>query len=108
RLDAPRGALLAERGQRPECLFVVVRGAVRASIGRDARLEQLSIYGPGDLVGTPALMDGGQMPVELDVREDAILLRLERRNFEALRKGYSEVGRSEEHTSELQSRLHLV
>ncbi len=92
RVEAARGTVLWTAGSRPEFLYIVLRGALRASIDRGSCLEQLSVHGPGDLVGTLALMDGGPTHTQLDVCEDLLALRMERRNFESLRKGYSELG----------------
>jgi predicted NAD/FAD-binding protein/CRP-like cAMP-binding protein len=92
RLDAPRGALLCDFAAKPEFLLIVLRGALRASIRRDGRLEQLLIYGPGDLAGSVPLIDGGAALAQIEARENTLALRMERRNFEALRRSQAEVG----------------
>jgi predicted NAD/FAD-binding protein/CRP-like cAMP-binding protein len=91
-LRAPRGALLCKFAAPPDFMFIVLRGALRASLPRGGHLEQLLIYGPGDFAGTLALIDGGATHAELEAREDTLALRMQRRNFEAMRKGYAEVG----------------
>ena len=91
-LQAPPGALLSEFAAPPEFMFIVLRGALRASLPRGGHLEQLLIYGPGDFAGTLALIDGGATHAALEAREDTLALRMQRRNFEALRQGYAEVG----------------
>jgi CRP/FNR family transcriptional regulator, cyclic AMP receptor protein len=91
RVDAPRGTILSEIGADPEFLLVVVRGALRASIRRGEQLEQLSIYGPGRMAGMLSLIDGGATHDLIDAREDAIVLRLPRRDFETCRRSYSEL-----------------
>ena len=91
RIDAPRGTILAAAGEPPRHMFIVLRGALRATIDRPGGLEQLGIYGPGAMAGLFAMLDGGDEPTTLDVREDALLLAMERRNFEALRAGHSEL-----------------
>jgi CRP-like cAMP-binding protein len=90
-LHAPRGAVLLERGERLEFLFIVVRGALRASIVREAEFEQLLIYGPGALVETVSFTDDGQIHTHIDVREDALLLRIARGHFETLQKSHSDL-----------------
>ncbi|MEO8374926.1 MAG: cyclic nucleotide-binding domain-containing protein [Sphingomonas bacterium] len=90
RIEAPRGTLLAREGDAPTHLFLVLRGAIRAGLEHGAGQAQLEVHGPGKMAGLSALMDGGAHPATLEVREDALILALEQRNFEALRKGHSE------------------
>ena len=90
RVDVPRGTLLTRAGDPPAHLLIVLRGALRAAIDRQGGVEQIGIYGPGTVAGSIALLDGGPAPASIDVREDALLLAMERRNFEALRAGHSE------------------
>lgn len=85
-----RGELIAPAGSPGEWLHVVLRGALRTAIPRGDSCEQLLLHGPGDLVGLLALLDEGPLASELSVREDAILLRIDRATFEALRKGEGE------------------
>lgn len=89
RFTAPRGTRLLEAGAPPGPLYIVMRGAIRTGIDRAGGTEQVAVHGPGALAGLVALEDGGVQPLSVDVVEDAILLRIERRNFEALRKGYT-------------------
>ena len=52
-LQASRGALLSKFAAPPEFMFIVLRGALRASLPRGGgHLEQLLIYGPGGLLRT--------------------------------------------------------
>lgn len=90
RVEAPRGTMLARSGDPPGSLYIVLRGAVRAGLERPGGIEQLAVYGPGAMAGLFALLDGGPEPASLEVREDALLLAMDRRNFEALRAGHSE------------------
>ena len=91
-LDAPRGAVLSAFDSKLEFLYVVLRGALRASVPRGSDIEQLSIYGPGALVDAVSLIDGGATCTQIDVREDAQILRMARSQFDALRMSHSEVG----------------
>jgi CRP-like cAMP-binding protein len=84
-----QGDVLAEFNAAPEFMFMVVRGALRASIRRGSELEQLLVYGPGDLVGIPSLLEGGPAHVQIAAREDSVVLQMHRSAFEALRKKYS-------------------
>lgn len=89
RFTAARGTRLLEAGAAPGPLYIVLRGAIRTGIDRPGGIEQVAVHGPGALVGLVALVDGGEQPLSVDTVEDAILLRIGRRNFEALRKGYT-------------------
>lgn len=85
-----RGELIAPAGSPPEWLHIVLRGALRTAIPRGDSCEQLLLHGPGDLVGLLALLDEGPLASELSVREDAVLLRIDRASFARLRKGEGE------------------
>lgn len=84
-----QGDVLAEFNATPEFMFMVVRGALRSSIRRGSQLEQLLVYGPGDLVGIPSLLEGGPAHVQIAAREDSVVLQMHRSAFEALRTKYS-------------------
>ena len=58
----------------PNTLWIVLRGAVRASLPRADGAEQISIHGPGECVGVIALEDGGAPPLDLAAAEDCVLL----------------------------------
>lgn len=88
-LEAPRGAVLAEAGQPSQGVYVVLRGAVRTGLARAAVVEQLLVHGPGKIVGGVAALDGEPEPARLDVREDAILLRLPPARLSAWEDGTS-------------------
>jgi CRP-like cAMP-binding protein len=77
-LEAPRGGVLAGPGTAPSGVFVVLRGAVRTGIVRREGVEQLLVHGPGKLAGAVPALDGEAFATRLDVREDAVLLRLPR------------------------------
>ena len=58
----------------PNTLWIVLRGALRASLPRADGAEQISIHGPGECVGVIALEDGGAPPLDLAAAEDCVLL----------------------------------
>jgi CRP/FNR family transcriptional regulator, cyclic AMP receptor protein len=82
---APRGTLIAAAGTPATHLHIVLRGALRTAIPRDGAVEQLLVHAPGDLVGLLALLDGGPLASELMAREEALLLRIDRKTFLGLR-----------------------
>ena len=57
-----------------DCLWIVLRGALRASLPRAGGAEQISIHGPGECVGVIALEDNGVHPLDLEAAEDCVLL----------------------------------
>ena len=87
----PQGEVLSDFGASPQFLFMVVRGALRSTIRRGPQLEQLLIYGPGDLAGIISLVNGEDAHDQIAAREDSLVLRMQRQNFEALRTKYSKL-----------------
>ena len=81
-LTAPSRLVGLERGRglvsvaddAPGILWIVLRGALRASMPRAGGAEQISIHGPGECVGVIALEDGGAPPLDLAAAEDCVLL----------------------------------
>ncbi len=55
-------------------LWMVLRGALRASLPREGGAEQISIHGPGECVGVIALEDGAAPPLDIAAAEDCVLL----------------------------------
>jgi hypothetical protein len=50
---------------------------LRAGLPLADGVEQVLVHGPGSLAGAAALVDGGDWPLALDVREDAIVYTLD-------------------------------
>jgi CRP-like cAMP-binding protein len=88
----PRGEILSEFAASPQFMFMVIRGALRCSIRRGSQVEQLLIYGPGDLAGALSLVNGGPAHDQIAAREDSLILQMQRKDFEALRTNYSGLG----------------
>jgi CRP/FNR family transcriptional regulator, cyclic AMP receptor protein len=82
-LDVQRGQLLWHRGDLSTRSYVVVRGAVRLSVQREAFGEPCMVLGPGQLVGAVSLMDGGPQPMDCVAREPSWLWEA---NVEALQR----------------------
>lgn len=73
RLQLARGEVI-EPGARPySALYCVARGALRTRLPGAPGSPQLLIHGPGTLAGAAAMVEGGDWPAMLDVREDAIV-----------------------------------
>ena len=86
-LDLQRGQLLWRRGERPTYSYVVVRGAVRLSVQRGAFQEPCMVLGPGQLVGTVALMDGGPQPMDCIAREPSWIWEADIKALRAILSG---------------------
>ena len=72
-LERNRGLVKAEAAA-VDGVWIVLRGALRASLPRASGAEQISIHGPGECVGVIALEDRGPPPLELEAAEDCVLL----------------------------------
>jgi len=86
---AEKGARLETPGKPVGGLHIVARGALRAGLPVGDGVEQLLIHGPGALAGAAGLVDGGDWPLALDVREDAIVFTLDARDLAVLRTAHS-------------------
>jgi CRP-like cAMP-binding protein len=83
-LAAPSQMISLERGgwlvsadeDAPQTLWIVLRGALRASMPRSGGAEQISIHGPGECLGVIALEGGGAQPLDVSAAEDCVLLRV--------------------------------
>lgn len=91
-LAAGRGSLMTDTGGEPGPLLLVVRGALRTAMRRPGGIEQVAIYGPGELAGLVALLDGKHQPLLIEAAEDALLFAIDQRRFEALRAAHSPLG----------------
>jgi CRP-like cAMP-binding protein len=80
----PRGAVLALQDEAAHCLWVVLSGALRVTVDRHGRAEQLLVAGPGSFVGALAMVNHQTRPCTIDVREEAWLVRIEGQRFESL------------------------
>lgn len=84
RIDVASDTDLADVGGSPDRLWLVVRGAVRSALPHQGGVYQLTITGPGQLVGlAPQLLD---VPHDrlLRASEQATLLAFDRRAFLAM------------------------
>jgi CRP-like cAMP-binding protein len=91
-LQVPRGARLYGPGDPPERCLLIVRGALRLSAALRRRTEAMQVLGPSQMVGELALMDGRPHTELCEVREDATLLEMDRKRFDALRAAADPVG----------------
>lgn len=81
---AVRGTRLETPGKPVSGLHIVARGALRAGLPVGDGVEQLLIHGPGAIAGAAGFIDGGDWPLALDVRENAIVFTLDARDLAVL------------------------
>ncbi|MDP3676432.1 MAG: cyclic nucleotide-binding domain-containing protein [Novosphingobium sp.] len=91
-LSATRNTSLVEAGAKPDTLYLVVRGAVRAAFVRGALREQVTIHGPGEWAGLVAMIDRCEQPLALDAVEESILLRVNAAAFLRWREHPGRIG----------------
>ena len=80
----PAGAVVFEAGAPGGALFVVAAGTVEISVARGARRHRLAVLGPGKVLGEVSLVDRGARSATCAALEDAVLLALTARSFDAL------------------------
>lgn len=80
-VDLAADSDLAAVGARSDGLWLVVRGAVRSALPHKDGIYQLTVTGPGQLVGLSPLLLGGPHDRLLRTSEQAMLLRFERDTF---------------------------
>jgi CRP/FNR family transcriptional regulator, cyclic AMP receptor protein len=74
RLELARGDLLVRAGDRPDALYLTLRGAVEATIQRRERKQRVRLAGPGTACAYLGLIDEGPGPVDCRARERAVVL----------------------------------
>lgn len=81
RIDVPADTDLARVGGAPDTLWLVVRGAVRSALPHADGVYQLTVTGPGQLVGIAAMRLGVAHDRLLRTSEQATLLAFDRATF---------------------------
>lgn len=90
-VTAAKGALIADAGDNPDHLHIVLRGALRGALKRRRGGEQIHVHGPGEIVGLVPVIDGFPHPLRIEAAEDSLLLRMTRRDFETMSKGRTDL-----------------
>lgn len=93
RMDVPRGTLLEPAGAPQQALYIVARGALRTGLPNETGSLQLLVHGPGSLSGAAALINGGDWPTSVEVREDAIVFAMTRPAFAKLLAAHTPLAR---------------
>jgi len=88
-LELPRGQKIFSAGQPSSACFIVVRGAVKIRAQHADRERRMAVLGPGQLLGYMSALEKGVHGSDAVVREDALLLEIPAKAFEALYFGGS-------------------
>lgn len=81
RIEAPADTDLAPVGGAADRVWLVVRGAVRSALPHRGGIYQLTVTGPGQLVGIAAMLAGSTHDRLLRTSEQATLLAFDRATF---------------------------
>ncbi|WP_422062095.1 cyclic nucleotide-binding domain-containing protein [Sphingopyxis sp.] len=81
RIEVPADTDLASVGAAPDTVWLVVRGAVRSALPHGAGVYQLTVTGPGQLVGIAAMLLDVPHDRLLRTSEQATLLAFDRATF---------------------------
>ena len=88
-LELPRGQRVFTFGQPSTACFIVVRGAVKIRAQHAERERRMAVLGPGQLLGYMSALEKSTHGSDAIVREDALLLEIPAKQFEALYFGSS-------------------
>jgi CRP/FNR family transcriptional regulator len=87
-----KGTLFFSEGDRCEGLFIVARGKVRIfKMSPSGREQILSVEGPGSSFAELPVFDGGAYPASASALEDAEVLFISRKDFQAFCREHPEV-----------------
>jgi len=82
-LPLPQGTALYRQGEAGNGCYWVVRGLLKGTIvAEDAEAVVVSIFGPGDLVGSIAAIDGLPRPISVEAISDCELIAIDRASFQ--------------------------
>src|SRR5882672_5054829 len=88
-LELPRGQKIFSAGQPSTACFIVVRGAVKIRAQHEKRERRMAVLGPGQLLGYMSALEKSVHGSDAVVRENALLLEIPAKAFEALYFGSS-------------------
>ncbi len=72
----PKGGKVIMPGAPAGAIRVVLRGALRAGIAREGRIEPIAIHGPGEIAGLIAGFDGEGEPLTVEAAEETLMLAI--------------------------------
>ena len=83
-LELARGQKIFCAGQASSACFIVVRGAVEIRAQHEKRERRMAVLGPGQLLGYMSALEKSAHGSDAIVREEAVLLELPAKAFEAV------------------------
>jgi CRP/FNR family transcriptional regulator, cyclic AMP receptor protein len=83
-LVLPKGTILFHEGDPPGSCFITVRGAAELFVEDAGRRQKLALRGPGKMFGEAGLFSDRHRAATGWVRENSVLLELERAAFDRL------------------------
>ena len=83
-LELSRGEKIFSVGQPSSACFIVVRGAVEIRARHEKRERRMAVLGPGQLLGYMSALEKSPHGSDAIVREQALLLEIPAKDFEAL------------------------
>jgi CRP-like cAMP-binding protein len=89
--EFPAGTVLFREGEAGQHMFVIQSGRVRITKDLAAGSRTLAILGPGEFFGEMAILNEKARTATAEVTEDARLLVLDGRTFEAMVVGNTEI-----------------
>lgn len=87
----PAGTVLFEEGQEGHSMYVLQAGAVRITKNGPSGVKTLAVLGPGEFFGEMAILNAKPRTATAEVVEDARLLLIDAKTFEAMVTGNSEI-----------------
>lgn len=87
----PAGAVLFREGDPGQHMYVIQAGRVRISKSLASGPRTLAVLGPGEFFGEMAILNDKPRTASADVVEDARVLMLDSRTFEAMVVGNTEI-----------------
>jgi CRP/FNR family transcriptional regulator len=78
-----KGETVVKEGEQAVACFIVVKGKLDVTLGTGAKKRKLAVFGPRDVFGEMALLDGGPRAATIVTLEDSECLVLSRWDFVA-------------------------
>ena len=85
-ITVSRGQILFQEGDAPDAAYVVEGGDLDVYLERTGTRIPIATIGPNSILGEIALLDGQARTASVQARTDCALFRLEKREFDYLRK----------------------
>jgi CRP-like cAMP-binding protein len=78
------GECIVRQDELGDCMYLLVRGSARVNHHSGGRDVELAILKPGDFFGELALVDHGPRSADVEVIEDALLMKISQAAISAL------------------------